>query len=378
MKLTTDQIWINKLLFPETPASRLFYHIGFWIFYVFIHLCYSLQFQGERIYQLNFLLTIMLYFAKNIPLFYIAVRFYRFLENYLRGIWPLMATALLLLIADHIFMMGYMYLVVSLFNLAKLTDGLQEAARMYFTPPLSDIPLFLTTLIGDARELIFLTFPITIVVTKFAISENSLRQNLQRKALRLELQMLKSQLSPDFIFSIMGAAYEKIKPLSADAAGYLAKASNILRFSLYDTSEEFVKLEKEIACLHEYVELESMRSTKRSEISFVQEGAIKPDHRIPTLLLITLVENAFKHGIHSTRHRSNVRIEIKIDADILEFIISNSKPVQSNPAAQNRGGGIGLLNLSRRLDLYFPARHKFEKRETTDEFIITLTVPLLD
>jgi two-component system LytT family sensor kinase len=195
----------------------------------------------------------------------------------------------------------------------------------------------------------------------------------------MELKVPKSQINPHFVFNVLNAAYAKILPISEDAAEYLQKASEILRFSLYETNDEFIKLEKELSYLNQYVELESMRNNRRCKIDFVQEGEVRDAHQIPTLLLITLVENAFKYGVHATRHNSYVSIRICIVSDSLEFVIKNSKPDQ--PAIKSRNpnttGGIGLANLNKRLEIYYPDHYLFRKTESEKEFMVTVKIPLV-
>jgi len=191
--------------------------------------------------------------------------------------------------------------------------------------------------------------------------------------------VLKSQINPHFVFNVLNAAYAKILPISEDAAEYLQKASEILRFSLYETNDEFIKLEKELSYLNQYVELESMRNSRRCKINLEQEGEVREVHQIPTLLLITLVENAFKYGVHATRHYSYVSIRTCIVSDKLEFVIGNSKPEQPAIKSKNpqKTGGIGLANLNKRLQIYYPGDYLFEIKESEKEFLVTVKIPLV-
>ncbi|GGC05465.1 hypothetical protein GCM10011325_35450 [Dyadobacter sediminis] len=249
---------------------------------------------------------------------------------------------------------------------------------MYLSPfNFQDINSWLVFTV-DLSEAQFFILPVALKIVKYAAEENIIRQKVQNAALSMELKVLKSQINPHFVFNVLNAAYAKILPISEDAAEYLEKASEILRFSLYETTDEFIQLDKEISYLNRYVELETIRSQKRCKASIQQHGEICEQHSIPTLLLITLVENAFKHGVHATRHNSYVDIRIYILPDSLEFIIVNSKPQQPvmRSKKNDRSGGIGLVNLAKRMEIYYPGNHKFEKIDADGEFRVTLKLPL--
>ncbi|WP_291206323.1 sensor histidine kinase [Dyadobacter sp.] len=256
-----------------------------------------------------------------------------------------------------------------------MTERYRMYASMYLVPFNFRDPAAWLVFGNDISDVQFFILPAALKTAKYAANERFMRQKIQDDARNMELKALKSQINPHFVFNVLNAAYAKVLPVSEDAAEYLQKVSEILRLSLYKMDDEFTKLETELEYMNLYVELESIRSNHRCQINVEQYGEIKETQRVPTVSLITLVENAFKHGVHSTRHDSFVDIQITVLAGTLTFEITNSKP--SQPLKNKSGsGGIGLVNLEKRLAIYFPRRYKFEKFETKSEFKVSLQIPV--
>lgn len=369
---------VERLLFPRTQGLRVFYHICFWFLFTLLHYAYALPTLAQKAGDPSVTLAGFAYFMKTIPEYYLCVGIYNLLRKYISGFLLFVALLLSAILLNHVVSTLLFLWVDYAFGLENMPQRFRMFAGMYLAPfDFRDFNSWLVFTV-DLSEAQFFILPVALKMAKYAAGENIMRQKLQNEALGMELKVLKSQINPHFVFNVLNAAYAKILPISEDAAEYLEKASEILRFSLYETNDEFIKLEKELSYLNRYVELESIRSQRRCKISLQQQGDIREQHRIPTLLLITLVENAFKHGVHATRHNSYVDILIHILPESLEFIIENSKPQQ--PVMRNkkndRSGGIGLVNLAKRMEIYYPGNHKFEKIETGGEFKVMLKLPL--
>lgn len=376
--INQDKSFVDSLFFPRSTRLRVFYHISFWILYILLHNAYAIPTLASKAGDPRVSLTGFLYFFKMIPEYYLCVALYSFLSKHLKGLLLGVTLLVVVIVVTHFFSLFLFLLIDNILGLEHMPARFQLIAGLYmdtFNPRNFNSWL---VFLYDLSEIELLLLPAAFKVAKYAVKESTLRQKLQNEALSMELRVLKTQINPHFVFNVMNAAYAKILPISEEAGEYLQKASEIMRFALYETNDEFIKLEKEISYLTQYVELESIRSNKRCKITFRQEGDINEKHEIPTLLLITLVENAFKHGVHATRHNSHVDIRISIHSDLLEFEIANSIPNQ--PAMRNRhsekAGGIGLSNLEKRMKIYYPGKHQLIKTQQGGEFKVLIRLPL--
>lgn len=366
---------IDKLLFPRTQSLRISYHVLFWVLFILLHYSYALPTLLRKTADPTVTVASFCYFFKIIPEFYLCVGLYYLLRSRIHGFFLFLVLFIFALIINHLFSVVLYMGVDRYLGLENMTERFRMFANLYLEPFNFRDPRAWLVFSNDVSEVQFFVLPASLKTVKYAANERIMRQKIQNDALRMELKALKSQINPHFVFNVLNAAYAKVLPVSEEAAEYLHKVSEIMRFSLYEMNEEFTKLETELSYVNLYVELESIRSGGRCKINLEQRGEILVSHRIPTVSLITLVENAFKHGVHSTRHESFVDIRVNISAGILRFDIVNSKPAQ--PLRNKPGsGGIGLVNLERRLGIYYPGRYKFEKSETESEFRVTVQMPV--
>lgn len=198
---------------------------------------------------------------------------------------------------------------------------------------------------------------------------------LREENLKLELDLLKLQLHPHFFLNTLNNIYSMVQVTNKDAAGYIMRLSEMMRYSLYESNSEKVSLRREIEFLESYLELERIRYTpSRVTIDFTTEGEIG-DWQIPPVVLVILVENAFKHGVNTTAGRAWVHIWLQIKDGRLLFSVRNSKQIRDEKK-DRLAGGIGLRNLSNRLDLYYPDAHKIILKTEPDCFEVTLTIDL--
>ena len=377
--IKTNNSFVDNLLFPRTIKLRVFYHIGFWILYILLHNAYAIPTLASKAGDPRVSLVTFLYFFKIIPEYYLCIWLYNFLSQYIKGLRLVIVLLITIVLVKHFLSVLLFLWIDYVFGLEIMPARFQLIANLFLAPfkPL-DINSWLV-FVYDLSEIELLLLPVAFKVAKYAIKESTLRQKLQNESLSRELKLLKAQINPHFVFNIMNAAYAKILPISEEAGEYLQKASEIMRFALYETNDEFIKLDKEIAYLSQYVELEVIRSNNRCKVTFLQKGVISEKHQIPTLLLITLVENAFKHGVHATRHNSHVNIHISVSADTLEFKIANSipnQPLLGDKRIEN-AGGIGLSNLEKRMKLYYINEYRFAKTVHEGEFEVTVVIPLI-
>lgn len=192
-----------------------------------------------------------------------------------------------------------------------------------------------------------------------------------------ELKLLKAQLNPHFLFNTLNNLYGLSVINSDKLPGLMLKLSDLLRYSLYDTKEQLVPLEKEIQYLQNYVALERIRLEDKIDIELSVSKKITNFYIAP-MLLIVFVENAFKHLGISKNGDSKVAIDMDIQEEELVFTCINTI---DNLEAQNTDlekgkSGIGLRNAKKRLTLMYPDRHTLEINKHEKEYIVKLTVKL--
>lgn len=199
----------------------------------------------------------------------------------------------------------------------------------------------------------------------------------KQAVLQAELNFLKGQLHPHFLFNSLNNLYALSLDNAPQTPGIILGLSNILRYVLYECTAEQVLLKRDIEVLNDYIELEKLRYEDRLELN-VNICDNVGNIEIAPLLMLPLVENAFKHGAAETTDTPWINVELCASYSNLAFKISNSKPEQcfENNDGQKHRGEIGLLNLRKRLELLYPGKHSFRYFDESDCFIAELNVQL--
>ncbi|OQP56826.1 hypothetical protein A3860_09585 [Niastella vici] len=201
-----------------------------------------------------------------------------------------------------------------------------------------------------------------------------LKSTLERQNLRLELDFLKSQLNPHFLFNTLNNIQSFIvQDEKARSIELIGRLSEFMRFALYECNEEYIELDKEISILQDYVELEKVRCDDRVQIDFTTGGNFA-GYRIPPLLLMPFVENAFKHGADAQLGHSWIRVSIRQQNGRLDLTVENDLTLPGT--RENKNGGIGLQNVQRRLQYYFNNSHRLVMDAGNRVYKVNLTLEL--
>lgn len=194
---------------------------------------------------------------------------------------------------------------------------------------------------------------------------------LEKAKTSAELEQLKNQINPHFLFNMLNNANVLTKKDPEKASQVLMKLSDLLRYQLYDSAREKVFLTSDIHFLEDFLNLEKVR---RDNFDFLisKEGNLS-GVQIPPLLFISFVENAVKHNNDSEK-RSYVNLFFDVRNNELFFKCVNSKPILK--AVNSGSGGLGLVNIKRRLELLFPSSHLLEIEDNTETYCVTLTIKL--
>jgi two-component system LytT family sensor kinase len=204
-------------------------------------------------------------------------------------------------------------------------------------------------------------------------------QQLRLEKQEAELNFLKSQTNPHFLFNTLNNIYSLSKDKSDLAPESILRLSKILRYMLYETSGKLARIDQEVETIRDYIELEKLRYDDSLRVQFKQ--AITDEGQLlPPLLLITLVENAFKHGVSETGQHPFVDIDLLADGKQLIFTVSNS--VEASPGEKPLPGdegeikeAIGLSNLRRQLELLY-ADYALTCKRDGNMFIASLRINL--
>ncbi|MEP7129409.1 MAG: histidine kinase, partial [Chitinophagales bacterium] len=192
---------------------------------------------------------------------------------------------------------------------------------------------------------------------------------LQRDNLTLELNALKAQINPHFLFNTLNNIYSLALRKSDKTADMVLRLSDMMRYVLYECNSGAVELEREVEFVTNYIELEKIRHGNHVSISYVQTGDVG-DRSIEPLLLIPIVENSFKHGINAQMENGFVEIHLDVLNNSLKLSVENSIP--KNGSAGKERGGIGLENVRKRLDLIYPDHHTLVIESHSDRYKVNL------
>jgi len=193
----------------------------------------------------------------------------------------------------------------------------------------------------------------------------------EKEKVTVELQLLKAQVHPHFLFNTLNNIYSFSLENSPKTPGLILKLSSLLSYMLYDCRAEEVLLEKEIQIMKNYIDLEKERYGNKIEISWDIEGDIK-DKFIAPLLMFPFLENAFKHGTSEQLEKPWLSVDISVRQDTLRCKIANSKneymPVSTH--------GIGIQNVKKRLSFLYPEKHELKMNDEGNFFVGSLWIDL--
>jgi LytS/YehU family sensor histidine kinase len=226
-----------------------------------------------------------------------------------------------------------------------------------------NIPLFATLIV------VLIAASSSIKLFQKWVLDKQLIYDLEKSKISTELEQLKNQINPHFLFNMLNNANVLTKKDPEKASQVLMKLSDLLRYQLYDSARDKVLLTSDIRFLEDFLNLEKVR---RDSFDFVisKEGDLN-GVQIPPLLFISFVENAVKHNNDSEKS-SYVNLFFNIGNNQLFFKCINSKPILK--AINTRSGGLGLVNIKRRLELLFPSSHVLKIEDNPETYCVTLTI----
>jgi sensor histidine kinase YesM len=212
------------------------------------------------------------------------------------------------------------------------------------------------------------------LVFRIAIAYFTLKQQTEEILLQksqAELNLLKSQVQPHFLFNALNSIYYRVYKVDPPSAGLIERLSDIMRYFVDESPKEVVPVSTEVAFIENYMELERIRIRHGASIHF--EKAYNPELRIPPMLLMTFVENIFKHGIDKSRKQNRVTISLAQQNDFLLFKTSNQRVA---PEPGDQPGGFGIINLTKRLRMLYGEKFELTIDGEGELFTAFLKIPL--
>ncbi|APZ48149.1 hypothetical protein BW723_12415 [Polaribacter reichenbachii] len=185
-----------------------------------------------------------------------------------------------------------------------------------------------------------------------------------------ELSFLKAQLNPHFLFNTLNSIYSLANKKSEDTTVAIVTLSELMRYMIYETNQEYISLTKEVEYIKNYISLHLLRLKDSSGVRVNVHGDL--NYKIEPLLLISFIENAFKYGTNY-KGDTNIRIKINVENDELNLYVFNACHITK---VSDKNSGIGLENIKNRLNLLYPKQHLLEIKSEKKSFEINLTIKL--
>ena len=196
---------------------------------------------------------------------------------------------------------------------------------------------------------------------------------LEKQNLEQQLEYLRYQINPHFFMNTLNNIHALVDIDPAKAQETIVELSKMMRFVLYEGNKQGVPLSREFDFIRHYVALMQLRYTDKVSIIIDLPQEV-PDRQIPPLILITFVENAFKHGV-SYQHASFIEMNVSVEDDRLHFRCRNSK-AEAQPALSEAEGGVGLANVRKRLNLLFGSSYTLKIHDGADVYCVDLIIPI--
>ena len=335
----------------------LLLHLSFWLVYLSFNLYQASVFQRGRGYDWGGLITavsIQLVFTMIIAYLNYFFTWPRFLKH--KQLWryvleffiPFATLITLRVIVQRYLMDGF-------------THRIEYFYSSFFIVQVVAITLFIVLFVGLLR----------FAVDWFELEAK--KKEVENEKLMSELNFLKAQINPHFLFNTLNNLYYLAYTQSPNTTEVIAKLSQMMRYMIYDSNDAQVSLTREIEYMQNYISLEKLRLNNEIPIRFTVEGATESVFIAP-LILITFLENAFKHGVSNNSSEAWVSIFISIEGTQCIYRVENSK--RANTPSNHEKSGIGLANVQRRLELSYPGKFTLAVNDLPEKYAVELKLNL--
>lgn len=223
---------------------------------------------------------------------------------------------------------------------------------------------------------LFITLAAAIPIKLIRIHYKSLEfeQELIREKLQSELNFLRAQTNPHFLFNTLNNLFVLARKKSDVTADAIMMLSKIMRYMLHDCRSQQIQINREATVIRDYIELERLRYNDRLVVDYAEE-IDQPGELIAPLLLLPFVENCFKHGAGNTMGKVVIKVRLELEAHQLSFHVQNT--IDDDAPKQGKSG-IGLINVQRQLELLYPGRHTLRFGPREDRYVVDLKINLTE
>lgn len=271
----------------------------------------------------------------------------------------------------HALFVSAIIIIIAFSAWLRALIALQMNRHFFHAPPIAFGTLYVNSVVNISLWVLLIT------IIKMLIDRMQTQQQLEileKERIKSELNYLKAQINPHALFNSLNTIYGYIDKSNQIARNILLQFSELLKYQLYDCSEEKVNVEKEIAYIKNYVAFHKLRKDENLIVSFCAEN-IEPGLKIAPLLLVVLIENAFKFVSNFSDKENKINIKIFTKENILHCSFINTKEAQHNLAGEN-SNGIGIANLKRRLELLYAQKHQINTVVEDDFYKTDLIIDL--
>ena len=217
-------------------------------------------------------------------------------------------------------------------------------------------------------------FAVSIKLLQYWYIQRKQTLEAERQKTIVELQLLKAQLHPHFLFNTLNNLYSHTLEASPKSPEIVMKLSELLRFMIYESNTPKMPLTKEIKVLQNYITLEELRYGNRLDMSVTITGDVEK-YQIAPFLLLPFLENAFKHGTSKQLEQCWISLTLSMEGAVMYFKLVNSVEPDKDEEL-TKPGGLGLMNVKKRLELLYKNKYKFEAKRLEDVFVVDLEVTL--
>jgi len=338
------------------PILRIVQHLAFWVlsFFVFLYLFKT----GAKPEKIDYVYTI-LFQLTLIPAVYINIELLLpKLGNRKRILFYLFSLVILIIL--------FAWINYNFFDNWSAKVFPDYFFISYFT--FGEIVAFFTVYI-------IITMLLKLSKSWFLVSalQTELLEKEKQKA-KVELKALKAQINPHFFFNTLNSIYSMALDKDERLPGTVLQLSDLMRYFLYGSRDNFIPLEKDLTVVKEYIALQKLRSNAQLDIETKISGEIG-DQQIAPLLLITFLENAFKHGAKGSTENTFIKLTINVEKDKLNFTVENNKGYIDEVKTGDHNG-LGLENVKRQLELLYPGKHLLNIKDEHDRFTVALQLSL--
>lgn len=197
-------------------------------------------------------------------------------------------------------------------------------------------------------------------------------ERLEKEKAAVELDFLKAQINPHYIFNSLNTIYGYVDKANTEARAVLLKFGDVLRYQLYECDTERVSIEQEIEHIKQYMSLQSLRKGKALQVDINVDSNVS-GFDIAPMMLTPFIENAFKYVSSHAQQRNILKVALRKTDNVFNFYCYNTISSNSTPSKIN-DGGIGIENVKRRLDILYPDQYRLDINDNTDSFEVTLKI----